>query len=848
MNCRLQKGALLGRMTATILASVLVVSSLPVAASETVPIQGSDTTVKTLPPLTEAPPTGAPQAGAPNAVVVAQQPAAPLKPALLFSPSAEGVSGEATIVRPGDSAAPALGTPLAPSPAPVTADGAAPAATPAAEAPTAEAPTAEAPAEVAPIVAATESTAEVTAPQPLDQSSATEVAQTPPTVRPTLDPAYRKLPSTTGSVKIRRAFDRFPTNAIIHNLAFRDTPVKEVVAEIGRRGNINIILDKSVVGKITGDLHDVTLNEAMDTVLASAGLQWRQLDNATIIIGTPGALFSLGLNRPLARTFKLSYSNAFDVATLLWASVFNKGFVPDFTQALRNRSVSINRESPTSKTAEDVARVSQAPAPGGGTQTSKTTSVSAVTQDSNEENEQGEETNQTTRPDNARTVRGVVREQVNEGTGFNSGAVDPGSQTIRARANVISDYSVDQNGGSAIVIPDTQNRQVIVVGTEQDLQIAEEAIRLLDRRPKQVHIQASLVELTNQGIRQLGASLSLQGEGASGAILGGADAPLISFLPGLGSPQQYLTQIINGNQVTSNRVSGIPPVPVQFSGGTLANFLASSLGLPGVAPATFANAGALGGNSLLDVPGPPANGFNGFLGNALPLNTPAIAGVQAVPQAQTGFNFLTLSKRAGGRANIATLPTGLNISLNLVLQTNKAKVLANPSVIVNDNTESLITLANEVVHKVTTTISLGVVSTNVELVKAGVFLNVLPRTAEDGFITLRLRPQVSSPLGGPQVFANGNVVVTLLNVREIMTQEVRVKDGQTLVIGGLFTEQEAGTLAKVPYLAEAPILGAIFRNSIKGRNRTELMLMITPKVVEEQPNAPIAEGGPSPTM
>jgi len=181
------------------------------------------------------------------------------------------------------------------------------------------------------------------------------------------------------------------------------------------------------------------------------------------------------------------------------------------------------------------------------------------------------------------------------------------------------------------------------------------------------------------------------------------------------------------------------------------------------------------------------------------------------------------------------MPTGLNLSLNLVLQNNKAKILANPSVTVSENTEALITLADEVVHKVTTTVSLGVVSTNVELVKAGIFLNVLPRVTEDGFIMLRLRPQVSAPLGGPQTFAGGAVIVTLLNIREIITQEVRVKNGQTLVIGGMFTERETATLSKVPYLAEAPILGALFRNSIKGRNRVELMLMITPKIVEEQP-------------
>ena len=98
------------------------------------------------------------------------------------------------------------------------------------------------------------------------------------------DPIYTKLPTITGTVQTLRDFNKFPSNQIIHNLSFRDTPVKEVIAEISRRGNINIIIDRSAVGHITGDLHDLTLNEAMDTVLKSAGLQWRQLDSSTIII------------------------------------------------------------------------------------------------------------------------------------------------------------------------------------------------------------------------------------------------------------------------------------------------------------------------------------------------------------------------------------------------------------------------------------------------------------------------------------------------------------------------------------------------------------------------------------
>lgn len=621
--------------------------------------------------------------------------------------------------------------------------------------------------------------------------TATSVAQMTPTVGPgsnfaqfgggVKDPKGRSLPSTVGTVKIRKSFKLFAQQQLIHNLSFRDTPVKEVIAEIARRGNLNIIIDKSVVGKITGELRDVTLNEAMDTVIASAGLQSRVLDNNTVVIASAQAMVQLGLNRSMAKAFKLSYAHPYDVATILHASIFNKGAFPDFQKSLKMGK----REA-----ANEVPGHSQSG--GGGVEITE-----------GEANEQ--ENDQMLRPDQSRYVRGASRSQTQEGVGFNNAAVDPGSQQIRASQEINTDYIVEQNGGGTIVIPDVKNRQVVVVGTPEDLMIAEESIHLLDRRPREVHIQASLVELTNSGIRQLGANLALQGDGASTSLLGNSAAPLIQYLPGLGSP------------------------PAATFYGTAQSF--------SQVPVTN---GAVGTS--------PATAFTGLIGNLLP-TAPTIAGVTAVNAAQSGFNFLTLNKAAGGKANIATAPLGLNVSLNLLLQTDKAKVIANPSVVVVDGTETLINISQEVVHKVTSTVSLGVVTQNVELQKAGVFLNVLPRITEDGFISMRLRPQVSAPVGAPLQFgaATSPLIVTLLSYREVITQEVRVKDGQTLVLGGLFTEQEQAQLAKVPYLAETPIFGALFRNTLKGRNRTELMLLITPKVVEEDTGS-ISENPSTPTM
>lgn len=559
----------------------------------------------------------------------------------------------------------------------------------------------------------------------------------------------QRLPAVTGTVQIRKPFKLVAqaNQAIIHHLSFRDTPVRELIAEIARRGNLNIIVDKSVDGRITGELKDVTLNEAMDTILASAGLESRKLDNNVIIIASSVAMVQLKLNRQVVRAFKLSYAHAFDVAQILQFSVFNKGVVSTFDEKL-----------------------------GLGDATTEPGTKSEVAQSLKKD-------------EISKQLNGTTREQIQEGTGFNNAAVEPGSQQVRQVQEINALYSIPPNDGGAIVIPDAKGRQVIVVGTQEDVELAGEAIGLIDRRPRQVHIQSSLIEITNQGIRQLGATINLQGDGMSGSIMGNPAAPLLSFLPGLGSP---------ANAVPNPQIPAIPFTGTNVTGA--------------------------------------ANPFGGLIGAVLPqVGNINIAGVTPVQSSASGFNFLTLSQRAGGRANIATVPYGLNVNVQMLLQTNKAKIIANPSLVVVDNTEALITIANEVVHKVTSTVSLGVVTTNVEIAKAGIFLNILPRLTEDGFIRLRLRPQVSAPLGPPQTFGLGanQTTVTLLSIRDVISQEVRIKDGQTLVIGGLFTEQEASQLSKVPYFAEAPLLGAFFRTTLKGRNRTELMLMITPKIVEE---------------
>lgn len=577
-------------------------------------------------------------------------------------------------------------------------------------------------------------------------SQETTAASKPNLVSPTTNP-FEKANDT------RAPFKLIAEQHIIHSLRLRNTPVREVIAELAERGNLNVVIDKSVAGTVTANLKDVTLNEAMDYVLASSGLQARSLDKHTVLVAPLPTFVMLGLNRPKVRTFKLNYANPIEVANILQTSIFNKGVVPDFMSAVRRKSSSESAGENEGNNPDQTSTSSPHALSTGNQIEKESASSSEIVQ-----------LDQGMKQDQPKTLRGSTRISTQEGVGFNNGATDPGSQQIRAFQAIGTDYQVEQNGGGPVVVPDVRNHQVIVLGTVDEVALAERAIQSIDQRPRQVHIQASMVELTTQGIRQLGATLNLQGQGASSSIMGNSNAPTNTA----------------------------------------------------------------------------ASPFTGLIGTLLPSTTTTIAGVSAASTAQSALNFLTLSQAAGGSANISTFPKALNVTLNVLLQTNKAKLIANPSVVVVDDTEALITIASEVIHKVTSTTSLGVVSTNVELTKAGIFLNVLPRVSDDGFITMRLRPQVSTPLGAPQTFGSTSspTIVTLLNVRDIMTQQVRIKDGQTLVLGGLFTENEAAQIAKFPYLAETPVLGALFRNTLKGRSRTELMLLITAKIVEdEQPQA-----------
>ena len=118
----------------------------------------------------------------------------------------------------------------------------------------------------------------------------------------------------------------------------------------------------------------------------------------------------------------------------------------------------------------------------------------------------------------------------------------------------------------------------------------------------------------------------------------------------------------------------------------------------------------------------------------------------------------------------------------------------------------------------------------------GLVVQVTPSVSADGWITLEISPVITrklSQIGFPQTDENGNVSFSgnvgppVIDVKQTSVV-VRVRSGQTAVIGGLIQETDDETVSKIPLLGDLPIVGAAFRDTTTVHNRNELVIMITP--------------------
>jgi type IV pilus assembly protein PilQ len=232
-----------------------------------------------------------------------------------------------------------------------------------------------------------------------------------------------------------------------------------------------------------------------------------------------------------------------------------------------------------------------------------------------------------------------------------------------------------------------------------------------------------------------------------------------------------------------------------------------------------ANAGALG-NQRIGVTG-------NLLGVGEQTTQATVTGGSYIPNTQmvnlpaTGLNAFNAGSIAISLFN-RNLTKFINLELTALEADGKGKIISSPRVMTADNIEAVIEQGTELPYQVAT--SSG--ATSLSFRKANLSLKVKPQITPDGNIVMSL--EINKDAVG-QVTASGFAIDT----KHIKT-EVLVENGGTVVIGGIYTQDTRTTNTKVPFFGDLPVVGNLFKNQARQDNKTELLVFITPRLVQDR--------------
>ena len=163
--------------------------------------------------------------------------------------------------------------------------------------------------------------------------------------------------------------------------------------------------------------------------------------------------------------------------------------------------------------------------------------------------------------------------------------------------------------------------------------------------------------------------------------------------------------------------------------------------------------------------------------------------------------------------------------IDALISDGKANILARPNITTIQGKEAVINIGSEVPVPIVSTTN-STTTTSIKYREAGIILKCTPRVNEDGIITVKVHTEVSSPMYVEDMKAYR------FQKRSADTI-VRLKDGQTMVIGGLIGSDEAKQMSKIPFLGDIPILGNLFKHIQKSKSDTEVMIFLTAHEVDD---------------
>ena len=189
--------------------------------------------------------------------------------------------------------------------------------------------------------------------------------------------------------------------------------------------------------------------------------------------------------------------------------------------------------------------------------------------------------------------------------------------------------------------------------------------------------------------------------------------------------------------------------------------------------------------------------------------------------------------------NPLKFPRRLLASLQAQVTSGNAKILTDPTLIVQEGQSANVNLTQEVVGNIQRQIvrdqNLATETITADKEQVGLTLAVkVERIDDNGFVSLSVAPVVKAPQAPVDInVGGGSQQIFLVSQRSLNSGSIRLRDGQTLILSGIIQDSDRVTVSKIPILGDIPILGALFRRTNKTSDRSEVIVLLTPQIVED---------------
>jgi type IV pilus assembly protein PilQ len=372
------------------------------------------------------------------------------------------------------------------------------------------------------------------------------------------------------------------------------------------------------------------------------------------------------------------------------------------------------------------------------------------------------------------------------------------------------DSLVDPAAGGKIVV-DARSNSLVITERPSRMNRIRPIIAKLDRATDQVMIESKFVEVSDRDVKNIGvnwASLAGYSVGAGG---GGENGAFGGYNRTQG---QDASNGSNGSSTTTNGTNNSTS-NTQSSGSNASNSVTSANGAV-TSTATTAITSAIG--------------------------TAATSGTTGAFSETAGLlQSLTNTGNTARTLSAVFSADQFKLVLSALQTLSTTKVVSNPTIVTLNNTEATINVGEEdPIPKYSYNEQRGSFEVSgFDYKPIGVLLKVTPQVNSRGFIKLTLAPEVSQKNGTVSFGGAGGAEIPIIATRKATTQ-VSLKDGYTMGIGGLLTQNAIKGQSKVPVLGSIPVLGRLFRSDNKDTTTTNLIIFITAKSISAE-GAPIEQ-------